>query len=74
MIPPEKQNRPRYKSFYSGLGGVFKEKQIPYQPESEWRPRTANIFGRPNPYRNMVPDHLLERPLVENESELEFCY
>lgn len=73
MIPPEKQNRPRYKSFYPGLGVVFKEKQIPYQPEFEWRPKTANIFGRPNLYRNMVPDHLLERPLIENESELEFC-
>lgn len=70
MIPPEKQNRSRYKSFYWSLGVAFKEKQIPYQPEPEWRPRTAIIFGRPNPYRNMVPNHLLERPSVENESEL----
>lgn len=74
MIPPEKRNRPRYKSFYSSLGVTFKEKQIPYQPESEWRPRTANIFGKPKPNRNMVPNHLADRPSVENESELEFCY
>lgn len=73
MIPPEKQNTPRYKSFYSGLGVTFKEKQIPYQPESEWKPRTANILGRPNPYRNTGLNHLLETPSVENETELEFC-
>lgn len=67
MIPPEKQNRPRYKSFYSSLGVTFKEKQIPYQSEPEWRPRTANIFGRPNLYRNTVSNHLVDRLSVENE-------
>lgn len=47
-----------------------KTNSIPIKPE--WRPRTANIFGRPNLYRNTISNHLVDRPSVENESELKF--